>query len=79
MNTLLNITEKYIEYCETQKCLNSKTLIYMPFPYPILKTTLVIYTAVSNPKQLKENLQLSNPFTLSSNIKITLKKILLVR
>lgn len=26
MNTLLNITEKYIEYCETQKCLNSKTL-----------------------------------------------------
>lgn len=46
----------------------------MPFPYPILKTTLVICTAVSNPKQLKENLQLSNPFTLSSNIKITLKK-----
>lgn len=26
MNTLLNITEKYIEYCKTQKCLNSKTL-----------------------------------------------------
>ena len=55
MNTLITITEKYLEYCKSQKRLDYKTItalqIYTLYLQLILKTSSDIYIKISNPKQ----------------------------